>query len=207
MARDLRLAMSDPGRALGPPGFMVLVGALFALAAGGGVNALRPAAPAVLWTALLLAVLMALESLFREDAEDGVLEQVLASGRPLWQWVLVRVLGHWLAMVAPLLLLAPVLLLMLMAEWHLALLAGALLLGSLCLCFLGSLGAALLVAAPRQGFLLPLVLLPLYVPCLLYAVAATGGDGGGLLHLAALAAFATTLSPFATATALRLALD
>lgn len=211
--RDLRLLWRRRGDALQPVLFALLVVVLFALAVGGGDAQLARNAAAVLWLAVLLAGLLALDGLFRGDAEDGSLEQWLLAPVPLAWLVLVRTAVHWLATTGPLLLALPVLAELLhLPRAQLGVLVASLVLGTPLLSLLGSVVAALTVGMKRSGILAGLLALPLYVPVLVFgagsvAQAADGLDPtGALLLLGAGLVVAIVLAPLAAAAALRIAL-
>ena len=212
LARDLRLVWRRRGDALQPALFALLVVVLFALAAGGEREALARHAAAVLWLAVLLAGLLALDSLFRGDAEDGSLEQWLLAPVPLPWLVAVRVFGHWLTTSLPLLVAVPFLgELLFLPHAQLPVLMLSLLLGTPLLGLLGAVVAALTVGMRRAGILVALLALPLYVPVLVFgagsvAAAAQGLDASGaLLLLGAGLAISLVLAPLAAAAALRIA--
>jgi len=212
LARDLRLVWRRRGDALQPALFALLVVVLFALAAGGERESLSRHAAAVLWLAVLLAGLLALDSLFRGDAEDGSLEQWLLAPVPLPWLVAVRVFGHWLTTSLPLLVAVPFLgELLFLPHAQLPVLMLSLLLGTPLLGLLGAVVAALTVGMRRAGILVALLALPLYVPVLVFgagsvAAAAQGLDAGGaLLLLGAGLAISLVLAPLAAAAALRIA--
>ena len=214
LIRDLRLLWRRRGDALQPALFAVLVVVVFALALGNQPEILRAVAPGVLWVAAVLSGLLALDTLFRGDADDGSLEQWMLAPVPLAWLVLVRVLVHWITTALPLLVITPLLaeLLGLPRELWPALLAG-LALGTPLLSLLGAIVAALTVGMRRSGILLALLALPLYVPVLVFgagsmAIAAQGHDpSGGLLLLAAGLVITLVLAPVASAAALRIALE
>lgn len=214
VSRDLRLLWRRRGDALQPALFAVLVVVLFALALGNEPAMLRAVAPGVLWVAAVLSGLLALDTLFRGDAEDGSLEQWMLSPVPLAWLVLVRTAVHWATTTVPLLVATPLLAELLglpRSQWP-VLLAG-LALGTPLLSLLGAVVAALTIGMRRSGILLALLALPLYVPVLVFgagsvAIAAQGHDpSGGLLLLAAGLVFALVLAPVAAATAIRIALN
>lgn len=214
VARDLRLLWRRRGDALQPLLFALLVVVLFALALGGDRTLLARLAPAVLWVASLLAGLLALDTLFRGDAEDGSLEQWLLAPVPLAWLVLVRTLAHWAATALPLVLAAPLLAeLLYLPRAQLPVLVASLLLGTPLLALLGAVVAALTVGMRRSGILVALLALPLYVPVLVFgagsvAAVAQGLDpSGALLLLGAGLALALVLAPLAAAAAIRIALD
>lgn len=213
MARDLRLLWRRRGDALQPALFALLVVVLFALALGGENARLATVAPSVLWVAVLLAGLLALDTLFRGDAEDGSLEQWMLAPVPLAWLVGVRTFMHWATTALPLLVATPALgeLLHLPRE-QLPVLLASLALGTPLLSLLGAVVAALTVGMRRSGILVALLALPLYVPVLVFgagsvAAAAQGLDpGGALLLLGAGLVLAVVLAPLAAAAAIRIAL-
>ena len=214
LARDLRLLWRRRGDALQPLLFAVLVIVLFALAGNGERAALARIAGPVIWVAALLAGLLALDSLFRGDAEDGSLEQWLLAPVPLSWLVGVRVFSHWLTTSLPLIVATPLLgELLYLPRDLLGPLLLSLLLGTPLLGLLGAVVAALTVGMKRSGILLALLALPLYVPVLVFgagsiAAVAQGLDAGGAwLLLGAGLALASLLAPLAAAAALRIALD
>ena len=206
MRRDLRLLWRRRGDALQP--------ALFALALGGEANVLASVAPAVLWVAVLLSGLLALDTLFRGDAEDGSLEQWMLAPVPLAWLVGVRTFMHWATTALPLLLATPFLAeLMHLPRGQLPVLMASLALGTPLLSLLGAVVAALTVGMRRSGILLALLALPLYVPVLVFgagsvAASAQGMDPvGALLLLGAGLVVSLVLAPLAAAAAIRIALN
>ena len=212
LARDLRLAIREGG-ALGTAlGFNLVVVALLPLGLGPDLSLLARIASGVLWIALLLAALLSLPRMFEADLEDGTLE-VLATGPISLEVVAaVKSLAHWITTGVPLTLLAPVLGLLLNLELAAyPMLLATLLLGTPAVSFLGAIGAALTLGSRRGGLLIALVVLPLYVPTLIFGVSAisslvlaTGGATAALLVLAALSLAAIVLGPIAAAAALRM---
>ncbi len=212
--RDLRMLWRRRGDALQPAMFAVLVIVLFALALGGDPRLLARVAGAVLWLSVLLAGLLALDTLFRSDAEDGSLEQWMLSPVPLSWLVLVRTFMHWSTTALPLLVATPLLAELLgLPRQHLPVLAASLALGTPLLSLIGAVVAALTVGMKRSGILVALLALPLYVPVLVFgagsvAAAAQGLDvQGALLLLAAGLVAGLLLAPLAAAAALRIALN
>ena len=213
LARDLRLLWRRRGDALQPALFALLVVVLFALALGGEREALAKAAPAVLWLAVLLAGLLALDTLFRGDAEDGSLEQWMLAPVPLWWLVLVRTFTHWTTTALPLLLAVPLLgELLHLPRAQLPVLLVSLALGTPLLSLLGAVVAALTVGMRRSGILMALLALPLYVPVLVFGAGsvAAAGQGldpvGALLMLGAGLVVSLVLAPLAAAAAIRISL-
>ena len=214
MARDLRLLWRRRGDALQPALFALLVVVLFALALGGEAQAVAKVAAAVLWLAVLLAGLLALDTLFRGDADDGSLEQWMLAPVPLSWLVLVRTFMHWETTALPLLVATPFLAELLhLPHDELPVLLASLALGTPLLSLLGAVVAALTVGMRRSGILVALLALPLYVPILVFgagsvAAAAQGLDPtGALLLLGAGLVLALVLAPLAAAAAIRIALD
>ena len=213
VTRDLQLLWARRGDALQPALFALLTVVLFALGLGGDARSLAPVASAVLWLAVLLAGLLALDNLFRGDAEDGSLEQWMLAPVPLAWLVLVRVLIHWATTALPLVLAAPLLGEMLhLPRSELPMLLATLALGTPLLSLLGAVVAALTVGMRRSGILVALLALPLYVPVLVFgagavAASAQGLDASGaLLWLAAGLLLSLLLAPLAAAAAIRIAL-
>lgn len=214
LARDLQLLWRRRGDAAQPALFALLVVVLFALALGNEAALLARVAPGVLWVAVVLSGLLALDTLFRSDAEDGSLEQWMLAPVPLAWLVLVRTVSHWATTALPLLVATPVLAVLLgLPPAQLPVLLAGLALGTPLLSLLGAVVAALTIGMRRSGILLALLALPLYVPVLVFgagsvAIAAQGHDpSGGLLLLAAGLAAALVLAPVAAATAIRIALN
>jgi len=213
LGRDLRLVWRRRGDAAQPVLFALMVVAMFPLALGSEREKLAQLAPGVLWVAVLLSGLLTLDSLYRSDAEDGSLEQMLMSPLPLSWLIAVRVGVHWLTSALPLLLLTPVLAeLMFLPRPLLAPLMLSLILGTPLLSLIGAVVAALTIGIRRSGMILSVLALPMYVPVLVFGagcvVAAAQGLPwiGAIYLLAAGLALAIVLAPLAAATALRIAL-
>lgn len=214
LKRELRLAYRRRSEWINPLAFFVIVVALFPLGLTVGPNTLSLIAPGVVWVSALLATLLSLEHMFRSDYEDGALEQFALNTYPLYAVALAKVLAHWIITGLLLCLLSPVLGSALdLAGQSLKVLFLTLLLGTPTLSLVGAIGAALTVGLRQGGILLALLILPLYVPVLIFGagavdLAANGLDASGQLYLlAALLVLALTLAPFAIAGALRVALE
>ena len=212
--RDLRIAFRRLPDLASPLMFFAIVITLFPLAISPEPTVLRQIGPGVLWVAALLATLLALNTLFRSDFDDGSLEQLALSLHPLPILVFGKILAHWLISGVPLVLLSPLLALSYdLSANGLQVLALALLIGTPTLSLLGSVGAALTAGVRQAGGLLALLVLPLMLPVLVFGarattLAATGQDPAGPLYLlAALAVLAITMGPFATAAAVRVSLE
>ncbi len=213
LRRDLLLAFRHRGELANPLLFFLIVVTLFPLAIGPEPGILRTVAPGVIWVAALLAAMLSLEGMFRSDFQDGALEQMFLSPHPAPVLVLGKITAHWLVTGLPLILMAPLLavLLHLPAE-AMAALVCTLALGTPVLSLVGAIGVALTVGLRRGGMLLALLVLPLYVPVLIFGAGAVGDAAGGLdvgaqfAFLGAILALALTLAPLAVAAALRVSL-
>ena len=214
MRRDLRLALRTPGDSATVVLFFVLACVLFPLGIGPEPNILARIATGVIWVMALFASLLSFERLFQLDAEDGSLDLIALAPAPLEVLVLGKCAAHWLVTGLPLIVVSPLLgvLLNLPVEAYWTLLA-ALALGTPIVSLIGAIGAALTLGARRGGVLLPLLVLPLYVPVLIFGVAAVEASVAGLTprpHLLLLGAglvLSLQLAPFAGAAAVRQALE
>lgn len=209
--RDVLLAWKRPGDVLNPLFFFAMVCTLFPLAVGPSAEQLIFSGPGVLWVAALLATLLSLNSLFMSDHEDGSLDQMLVSPQPLPVLVLGKTLAHWLISGFPLVLISPLLALTYrMPTDVVGVLMLTLLLGTICLSLLGSIGAALTVGLHTGTALLSLLILPLAMPVLLLGANTVSLAAGnevyatGIWALGAYAIAALSLAPYATAAALRI---
>ena len=212
VARDLRLAMRE-GSAVGTAlGFYLIVVTLMPLGLGPDLRLLSRIAPGVLWIALLLAALLSLPRIFETDHEDGSLEVMATGSLPLEGAAAAKALAHWLSTGIPLALLAPLLGLLLNLELGAyPALVTSMLAGTPAISFLGAAGAALTLSARRGGLLLALLVLPLYVPTLIFGISAMSaatvpGQGfeASLLILCAISLASLVLGPVAAAAALRI---
>lgn len=195
LARELRLAWRSGAEILNPLWFFLIVITLFPFGVGAAPQLLAQIAPGVVWVAALLAALLVMDRLFRDDWQDGSLEQLMLLPTPLVAVVLVKVVAHWMMSGLPLLIVSPLAALLLGMSLHDAgVLALTLLLGTPTLSFLGAVGVGLTVGLKRGGVLLSLLVLPLAVPLLIFATAACQAAaagvpvGGYLAMLAALSA-------------------
>jgi len=212
--RDLLLAMRRKSEVLTALFFFIIVVSLFPLGIGPEPALLRKIAPGVLWVAALLATMLGLARLFAPDHADGTLEQMVLSPTPLGLLITGKIVAHWITTGLPLVLLAPVLGIQFDLEASaLWVLVVALLLGTPLLSLIGAIGAALTLGVRGGGVLLSLLVLPLYVPALIFGAGAVEahisgvGAGGHLSLLAALLALAVFFAPWATTAALRIALE
>ena len=214
IVRDLRLALRRRSDIASVLFFFIIVASLFPLGIGPEPEQLRKLAPGVLWVAALLATMLSLPRLFADDYRDGTLEQLALAPQPLGLIVLGKVIAHWLISGLPLALLAPVLGIQFdLSGEALAVLTVSLLIGTPALSGIGAIGAALTLGVRGSGVLVSLLVLPLYIPVLIFgagAVDATLTGTGAQAHLSLLAALALAgvfFAPWPTAAALRIALE
>jgi heme exporter protein B len=214
LERDLRLALRRWGHVGDPLVFFLIVTTLFPLGLGPELSRLRDVAPGVLWVAALLSSLLAADSLLKSDAQDGTLEQYVLSGQPLTWLLLAKTAAHWLLSGLPLVLISPLVAIALGVPGHaLAVVVLSLLLGTVTLSLLGSIGAALTLGLRRGGLLLSLLVMPLAMPLLIFGARAVelaiAGEpvAGPLYLLAALCVFAFTLAPLTAAAAVRISIE
>lgn len=211
LRRELKIAFRKGSEIVNPLWFFLIVITLFPLGIGPEPQLLARIAPGIIWVAALLASLLSLERLFRDDLLDGSLEQLLLLPTPLAMMVLGKVCAHWMVTGLPLLILSPLVALLLslnMSTWLAV--AGTLLLGTPTLSLIGAIGVALTIGLRNGGVLLSLLVLPLYIPVLIFATGAIDAASMGmpiddyLVMLGAMLAGSITLSPFAIAAALRM---
>ncbi len=214
VGRDLLLAMRRRSDLFTTLFFFVIVVSLFPLGIGPEMNTLRLIAPGVFWVAALLASMLALERLFAVDFEDGALEQMLLTPQPLFILVLAKVVAHWLVTGLPLVLMAPLLGLQYdLSSEALGVMVVSLLLGTPALSLIGAIGAALTLGLRGGGVLVSLLVLPLYIPVLIFgsgAVEATASGLGGQGHISMLGAIlvlSLLMAPLAASAALRISAE
>lgn len=214
LRRDLMLAWRGRTDVLVTLAFFVIVVCLFPFGVGPETNQLREIAPGVLWVAALLSTLLSLNRLFAQDHADGTLEQLLLSPEPTALWVVAKVAAHWIVTGLPLVIVAPGLALLFDVQQDaLGVLVLSLALGSPILALLGAVGAALTLGLRGGGVLLALLILPLYVPVLIFGAGAVDAHLGGmgasaqLLLLGGGLLGALAAAPFACAAALRIAIE
>jgi len=212
--RDLLLALRRPSDVATALLFFVIVASLFPLGVGAEPNQLRAIAPGVIWVSALLSSMLSLARLFAADHADGTLEQLLLGAAPLGVVAAAKVLAHWLVAGLPLVAIAPVLALQYDLPVSLyGTLALSLLLGTPVLSFIGAIGAALTLGLRGGGVLLALLVLPLYVPVLIFGagsvdMASAGlSPAGQLQMIAALLVVSAAFAPWAIATALRISTE
>lgn len=214
LQRELLLSYRSAYDLANPLIFFVMITSLLPLAVGADTGLLQKLAVGIIWVMALLASLLSLDQLFRSDYEDGSLDQLLLLPQnPFWP-VVAKIFSHWLVSGLPLALISPVLAVM----FHLpaavyGYLVVSLLLGTLYFSFMGAIGAALTVCLRKGGLLLSLIIMPLYIPTLIFGAGCVsrlleGYNAGGLLAvLASLTAFSIALSPLVICAALRIGVD
>ena len=214
LSRELRLALRHGADTLGALLFFFVAGALFPLAIGPGPETLARIAPGIVWVCALLSALLPLDRLFGGDFEDGSLDQLLVSGAPASVVAAAKACAHWLVTGVPVLLAAgPLAVMLQMKPAALPVMLAGLAMGTAVLSLLGTAGAAIVLGARRGGVLLPVLVLPLAVPVLIFGAGAADAAGLGLSarpHLLLLAAFLAAslpLCPVAAGAALRAAVD
>lgn len=214
VVRDLTLAWRRRADVLSTLFFFVIVVSLFPLGIGPEIQLLRLIAPGVVWVAALLASMLSLSRLFASDYEDGTLEQLLLTPQPLYLVVLGKVFALWIVSGVPLALIAPILGLQFgLSQDTLFILVVSLLLGTPILALIGSIGAALTLGLRAGGVLISLLVLPLYIPVLIFGSGAvdasiTGSSAQANLYLlGALFVLSFVFAPWGTAAALRISLE
>ena len=212
--RDLILAWRRRADVLASLFFFVIVVSLFPLGIGPEAQLLRTIAPGVVWVAALLASMLSLGRIFGNDYQDGTLEQLLLTPQPLYLVVLGKVLAQWLVAEIPLVIIAPVLGLQFgLSQNTLAVVTLSLLLGTPCLSLIGSIGAALTLGLRAANVLMALLVLPLYIPVLIFGAGAVEAGVNGasaepyLLLLAATFVLSLVFAPWATSAALRISVE
>jgi len=211
MQRDLLLAFRHRNDIVNPLAFFLMVGILFPLGVSPEPKFLAEVAPGVIWVAALLASLLSVDSIFRTDFDDGSLEQMLISPQPLILLVLAKVFSHWLISGFCLALISPLLAMMLfLPSDALFSLVMSLLLGTPTLSLIGAIGAGLTVGLRKGGILISLLVLPLYIPVLIFGAGTVQAGtlampiNGYLALLGAILVLAIMLAPFAIVAALRI---
>ena len=212
--RDLLIAFRRRSEIVHPLIFFVMVISLFPLAIGDDKALLQKIAPAIIWVTALLATMLSLDNLFRSDFEDGSLEQMTLLKTPLSLLVTAKIMAHWVITGLPLILITPLLAVLLyMPSESISMLLLTLLLGTPTLSLIGAVGIALTVGLRQGGVILSLLILPLYIPVLIFATLALQNVEQGfsaeaqLAMMLAILVLAITLSPFAIAAALKVSLN
>ncbi len=213
LRRDLMIGLRQRSELVNPLVFFFIIVTLFALALGPYEETLRQSAPAVIWVAALLASTLSLDTMFHSDLDDGCLEQFLLSHHSLTIIVMAKITAHWLLTSAPLIVAALFLGLMVyLPQTAMLPLLATLLLGTPVLSLVGAVLVALTVGLRGSGVLLTLLILPLYIPVLIFSVATVDNAAKGLAitgelyFLGAILVLAATLAPLATTSSLRIRL-
>ena len=210
VVRDLTLAWRRRADFLSTLFFFVIVASLFPLAVGPETRLLRSIGPGVVWVAALLASMLSVGRVFANDYQDGTLEQMLLTPQPLYLVVLAKIFAQWLVAELPLILIAPLIGVQFgLSSDSLLVLFISLVIGTPVLSLVGSIGAALTLGLRGGGLLIALLVLPLYVPVLIFGAGAVGSESpqANLYLLAALLALSIVFAPWATAAALRISLE
>lgn len=204
LLRDIRLAARAGGSAMLALAFFAAVATLVPLGVGADLALLARIAPGVLWVAAVLAALLALDRLFQADFEDGSLDVIALAPPSLEATAFAKIAAHWLTTGLPLTLLSPLLGVLFGLDAAIPALFVSLLVGTPAVSAIGAVGAGLTLSIRRGGLILPLIVLPLLAPAVIFGAGAVEGSGGALALLAAFSFAACVLSPFATAAAVRL---
>jgi heme exporter protein B len=214
LSRDLRVALRNPSSVLNPLLFFVISVSLFPLAISPEAATLSQIAAGIIWVASMLAVLLSLNALFHHDYENGVLEQMVASHHSLPLLILSKIFAHWILTGIPIILLSPLLgVFLFLDDEGIKVLMITLLLATPSLSLIGSIGASLIVGIKNSGMLLSLLILPLYIPILIFASSAVSqaqfglAIDGQLYFLAMFLVLSLMSAPFVSAIALKISLE
>jgi heme exporter protein B len=214
VGRDLRIAFRNPGDFLNPLMFFVIITCLFPLGIGSSPQQLAEVAPGIVWVTALLSTLLGLEGLFKQDFEDGSLEQLCLAPTPLSLLAFGKITAHWLIYGLPIVIMSPLIgVLLHLDSQAFVTLVLSLLLGTPSLSLIGAIGVGLTAGLRRGGVLLTLLILPLYIPILIFGAsaiqsAALGFDATGQLYiLSSLLVLSLITTPFATAAAIRITIN
>ncbi len=214
LKRDLRIAIRNPSSVLNPLLFFVISVSLFPLAISPEASTLMQIASGVIWVASMLSVLLSLNALFHYDFENGVLEQMITSHHSLPLLILSKIAAHWILTGIPIILLSPLLGILLFLQGDsIQVLMFTLLLATPSLSLIGTIGASLIVGVKNSGMLLSLLILPLYIPILIFASSAVSQAqfdleiSGQLYFLATILIVSLMLAPFISALALKISLE
>jgi heme exporter protein B len=214
LARDIRVALRRQSDVAAVFFFFIIAASLFPLGSGADPKLLSAMAPSVLWVTALLSCMLSLSRMFSGDYADGTLEQILMSNQPVVLVVLMKILAHWILSGLPLVFVAPLIGLQFnLSAAELQILALSLLLGTLSLSLIGSIGAALTLGIRGTGVLIAVLVLPLYIPVLVFGAGAVNAvsigmsPNGALSLLGALLALSLVFAPLAASAALKIALE
>lgn len=214
IARDLRLSLRHGSATTMVLGFFIMVVTMFPFAIGPEQNILERISVGVIWVAALLSCLLSLDRMFQSDYEDGSLDQFILSPLPLEMVVLAKAVAHWLTTSLPLIVITPILgIMMNLPNQGFGPLILTMVIGTPALSFIGAIGASLTVTLRRGGVLLSLLILPLYIPVLIFGVLAVKASIGGypaqehLMLLLGFTLFSAAIAPWASAAAIRSGLE
>jgi heme exporter protein B len=214
LARDIKVALRRQSDVMAVFFFFIIAASLFPLGSGADPKLLSAMAPSVLWVTALLSCMLSLSRMFASDYADGTLEQMMLSNQPAVLIVLMKILAHWMLSGLPLVLVAPLIGLQFnLGSAELKILAVSLLMGTLALSLIGSIGAALTLGIRGSGVLIAILVLPLYIPVLVFGAGAVNAvsigisPNGALSLLGAVMAMTLVFAPLASAAALRIALE
>ena len=214
LARDIQVALRRQSDVAAVFFFFIIAASLFPLGSGADPKLLSAMAPSVLWVMALLSCMLSLSRMFSSDYADGTLEQMMISNQPVVLIVLMKILAHWILSGLPLVFVAPLIGLQFnLGGAELQILAVSLLMGTLALSLIGSIGAALTLGIRGTGVLIAILVLPLYIPVLVFGAGAVNAvsigmsPNGALSLLGAVLAMALVFAPLASAAALRIALE
>jgi heme exporter protein B len=214
LARDIRVALRRQSDVAAVFFFFIIAASLFPLGSGADPKLLNAMAPSVLWVTALLSCMLSLSRMYASDYADGTLEQIVISNQPMVLMVLMKILAHWILSGLPLVFVAPLIGLQFnLGGAQLQVLAMSLLMGTLALSLIGSIGAALTLGIRGTGVLIALLVLPLYIPVLVFGAGAVNAvsigmsPNGALSLLGAVLAVALVFAPLASAASLRIALE
>jgi heme exporter protein B len=214
LARDLKMALRNPSSFLNPLLFFVIAISLFPLAISPEAHTLSNIGPGVIWVTCMLSVLLSLNALFHYDYDNGVLEQMVISPFSLSLMLLAKITAHWLLTGLPIILLSPLMGMVLFLDIDsIYILMLTLLLATPSLSLIGAIGASLIVGIKNSGMLLSLLILPLYIPILIFATSAVSqaqfdlSISGQLYFLVTILLISLMTSPFVSAIALKVSLE
>jgi heme exporter protein B len=214
LARDIKVALRRQSDVAAVFFFFIIAASLFPLGSGADPKLLKTMAPSVLWVTALLSCMLSLSRMYASDHADGTLEQMMLSNQPTVLIALMKILAHWMLSGLPLVFVAPLIGLQFnLSAAELQVLAVSLLMGTLALSLIGSIGAALTLGIRGTGVLIAILVLPLYIPVLVFGAGAVNAvsigmsPNGALSLLGAVLAMALVFAPLASAAALKIALE
>ena len=214
MTRDLKMALRNPSSFLNPLMFFVISISLFPIAISPEAQTLSSIAPGIIWVITMLSVLLSLNSLFHYDYDSGVLEQMVISHHSLPLILLAKTLAHWMLSGLPIIILSPFLGMALFINTEgIYILVLTLIIATPCLSLIGSIGASLVVGIKNSGMLLSLLILPLYIPILIFATSAVSQSqsnlpiDGQLYFLGFILILSLLITPFLSAISLKISLE